>query len=261
MTPIKTLVHLLGALLLCACSPAQSEQFNLPGMALVIPDRYIDHDTMSQPDVPGFDPVRSTIWLQIPGNELRALIPEADRKALEEDMLLHEDFEQAFRELIPQNDLKAFDASMVKRGQMPSYSDYREFVTRLPVKKRTLIENEIARHGHLIFQVTPIGDVGLNGLLNNEGGGYQQSGVTSDGLRRFDGGRLQPRQYLDGSGRLALMCFEKGSKTLPASCHRYLVHEAVVINYSLEGEHADDAHARVAVDRTLQGLVDSWRKP
>src|SRR6185369_4707444 len=130
----------------------------------------------------------------------------------------------------------------------------------LPKADGQTIESEMRRHAYLRFQVTPIRDVGLNGLLNNEGGSYRQSSVTSDGLRRFDGGRLQPRQYLDGSGRVALMCFEKGSKTLPASCHRYLAHGAVVINYSLEGEHAADARARVAVDRALKGLVDSWRK-
>jgi hypothetical protein len=230
MPPVKPLIHLLGALLLCACLPAKSEQFDLPGITLVIPGQYLDHSTMSQPNVPGFDPVRSTIWLHIPGEELRTLISERDRQALEENMLLHD---------LPREDLQA----------------------RIPKAGRQAIENEMRRHAYLRFQVTPIGDVGLNGLLNNEGGSYRQSGVTSDGLRRFDGGRLQPRQYLDGSGRIALMCFEKGAKTLPASCHRYLGHGVVVINYSLEGEHADDAHARVAVDRALKGLVDSWRKP
>src|SRR6185369_15032451 len=98
MTPDKLLIHLLGALLLCACSPAKSEQFDLPGIALVIPDQYLDHSTMSQPHVPGFDPVRSTIWLHIPGEELRSLISARDRQALEENMLPHD---------VPREDVQA----------------------------------------------------------------------------------------------------------------------------------------------------------
>jgi hypothetical protein len=265
MIPIKRhSAHLFEALLLCACAPTQSEQFNLPGITFDIPDRHINHETMSLSDAPGFDKNGSTIWLTLAGQEIRALIPQMKRHIIEDDMFLHDNrgLDQALQLLIPQTELKAFYEDMSAKSRIPKDDDYKRLVARLSEANRETVEEEFRNREYFDFQIIP------NSEISSEKGredmeGYQAGGISQEGWRKYSKkvASLNARIYLDESEKRELLCQWQDEGHWSDGCHRYLIHGPVVIEYDLHGKHADDARVRVAVDRALMSLVDSWRKP